>query len=117
ECIQANGISPDIEADYAMIKKPDGMFIIREEFFNNAMDVDKKAKNKRFSDAQNKKSIDELGKKKDKKDGEEEDQELLYRKLSLRERAEKDYQLSKAFDVVRTLKRFRDMSDGKNEKK
>ncbi|MDR3187363.1 MAG: S41 family peptidase [Holosporaceae bacterium] len=117
ECIQANGISPDIEADYAIIKKPEGMFVIREEFFNNAMDVDKKAKNKRFSDMQNKKSLDELGKKKDKKDGEEEDQELLYRKLSLGERVEKDYQLSKAFDVIKVLKRFVDMSDGKNEKK
>ncbi|MDR1375820.1 MAG: S41 family peptidase [Holosporaceae bacterium] len=117
ECIQANGISPDIEADYAMIKKPDGLFIIREEFFNNAMDVDKKAKNKKFSDAQNKKSIDELGKKKDKKDAEEEDQELLYRKLSLEERVVKDYQLSKAFDAIKVLKKFDNMNDGKNEKK
>jgi carboxyl-terminal processing protease len=110
ECIQANGITPDIEADYAMIKKPDNLFIIREEFFNNALDVDKKAKNKKFTDAQNKKTLDELGKKKDKKEMEDEDQELIYRKLSLKERVERDYQLAKAFDVVRVLEKFKNIS-------
>jgi carboxyl-terminal processing protease len=106
ECIQANGIVPDIEADYAMIHKPDGVFIIREELFNNALDADKKDRNKKISDAQNKKTIDELGKKKDKKDNEEEDQELLYRKLSLEERLGKDYQLSKAFDAIKAVAKF-----------
>jgi carboxyl-terminal processing protease len=116
ECIQANGISPDVEADYATIQKPE-LFIIREEFFNNALDADKKAKNKKFADAQNKKSLDELAKKKGKNNEEEEDQELLYRKLSLRERVDKDYQLNKAFDVINVLKKFSSMSSGKNEKK
>ncbi|MDR0632510.1 MAG: S41 family peptidase [Holosporaceae bacterium] len=104
ECIQANGIVPDIEADYAMIKKPESLFLIREELFNNALDADKKAK--KFAEAQNKKAIDELGKKKDKKNDEEEDQELLYRKLSLAEKAAKDYQLSKAFDTIRVIERY-----------
>ncbi|MDR1333688.1 MAG: S41 family peptidase [Holosporaceae bacterium] len=106
ECIQANGIVPDIEANYAMIRQPDGLFVIREELFNNALDADKKEKNKKNSDAQNKKTIDELGKKKDKKDDEEEDQELLYRKLSLGERLDKDYQLSKAFDAIKAVAKF-----------
>jgi carboxyl-terminal processing protease len=106
ECIQANGIIPDIEADYALIKKPDNMFIIREESLNNALDADKKAKNKKFTDAQNKKAIDELSKKKEKKNDEEEDQELVYRKLSLSEKVDKDYQLNKAFDTIRTIEKF-----------
>jgi carboxyl-terminal processing protease len=117
ECIQANGIVPDIEADYAVIYKPDGMFIIREESFNNALDADKKGKNKKISDAQNKKTIDELGKKKDKKNDEEEDQEVLYRKLSLKERLDKDYQLSKAFDTIKAIERFNNIIGKKiNEK-
>ncbi|MDR1982372.1 MAG: S41 family peptidase [Holosporaceae bacterium] len=117
ECIQANGIIPDIEADYAMIKRPDGMFVIREESFNNALDADKKSKNRKSTDAQNKRAIDELGKKKEKKDGEEEDQELLYRKLPLKEKLDKDYQLSKAFDVLRTIKKFNEINGKTNEKK
>jgi carboxyl-terminal processing protease len=116
ECIQANGIVPDIEADYAMIKKPDGLFVIREESFNNALDADK-SKNKKITDAQNKKAIDDLGKKKDKKDGEEEDQELLYRKLSLKERIDKDYQLSKAFDTIRVIEKFSSISGRKPHEK
>jgi carboxyl-terminal processing protease len=105
ECIQANGIVPDIEADYAMIHKQD-MFIIREESFNNALDADKKEKNKKISDAGNKKAIDDLGKKKDKKTDEEEDFELLYRKLSLKEKLDKDYQLIKAFDTIKAIEKF-----------
>ncbi|MDR1235479.1 MAG: S41 family peptidase [Holosporaceae bacterium] len=116
ECIQANGIVPDIEADHAMIHKPD-VFIIREESFNNALDADKKEKNKKISDAENKKTIDELGKKKDKKNDEEEDQELLYRKLSLKERLDKDYQLIKAFDTIKAIERFSNLSGKRiNEK-
>jgi carboxyl-terminal processing protease len=117
ECIQANGIIPDIEADYALINKPDNIFVIREESFNNALDADNKLKNKKNTDAQNKKAIDELGKKKDKKDNEEEDQELLYRKLPLKERLDKDYQLSKAFDTIKTIKKFNEINEKANEKK
>jgi carboxyl-terminal processing protease len=107
ECIQANGIVPDIEADYAIINKPDSMFIIREESFNNALDAEKRAKNKKITDEQNKKAIDELGKKKNKKDDEEEeDFELSHRKLSLKEKLSKDYQLSKAFDTIRAIDKF-----------
>ena len=116
ECIQANGITPDIEADYAMIKRPDAMFIVREEFFNNALDADKKAKNKKASDELNKKSLDALNKKKDKED-QDEDHELLYRKLSLKERVEKDYQLSKAFDTIKVIKKFRMMGEPRHAKK
>ncbi|MDR2782217.1 MAG: S41 family peptidase [Holosporaceae bacterium] len=111
ECIQANGIVPDIEADYATIKKLDNLFTIREESFNNALDADKKEKNKKKSDAQNKKTIDELGKKKDKKD--DEDEELLYRKLSLEERLDIDYQLSKAFDIIKAVGKFYDVTGKK----
>jgi carboxyl-terminal processing protease len=118
ECIQANGIVPDIEADYALIKKPDNIFTIREESFNNALDVDEKAKNKKFTDAQNKKAIDELGKKKEKKNDDEEDQELIYRKLSLSEKVDKDYQLNKAFDTIRTIEKFNKINGKKtNESK
>jgi carboxyl-terminal processing protease len=113
ECIQANGIVPDIEADCAMILKPDGLFIIREESFNNALDADKKAKNKKFTDAQNKKALDDLSKKKEKKTEEDEDQELLYRKLSLKEKLERDYQLIKAFDVIKSIERFKKNSGTK----
>ncbi len=118
ECIQANGITPDIEADYALIKKAENQFVIREEFFNNALDVKKDAKYKKITDAQNKKSLDELANKKDKDDkSEEEDHELLYRKLPLNEKVEKDYQLNKAFDVVRTIEKYRNIIGEKNEKK
>ena len=118
ECIQANGISPDIEADYAMIKKAENLFVIREEFFNNALDVKKDAKYKKITDAQNKKSLDALAsKKKDDEKVEEEDHELLYRKMPLSERVEKDYQLNKAFDTVKAIAKYKNMSGESNEKK
>ncbi|MCR5224960.1 MAG: S41 family peptidase [Alphaproteobacteria bacterium] len=117
ECIQANGISPDIEADYAMIKKSENQFVIREEFFNNALDVKKDAKYKKVTDAQNKKSLDELGNKKSGEKTEEEDHELLYRKMPLKERVEKDYQLNKAFDVIKTIGKYKNIIGEQNEKK
>ncbi|MBR1734713.1 MAG: S41 family peptidase [Alphaproteobacteria bacterium] len=115
ECIQANGITPDIEADWAEIKKPEALFVVREEFFPNALDAEKKVANKKISDEQNKKAIEALSKKKDEKDKEDEDYELLYRKLSLKERAEKDFQLSKAFDTIITIDKLKAMgaSDAK----
>lgn len=116
ECIQANGITPDIEADYAMIKRPEAVFVIREEFFNNALDADKKAKNKKSSDELNKKSLDALNKKKEKEDADE-DHELLYRKLSLKDRVEKDYQLSKAFDTIKVVEKIKIMDSLKHAKK
>ena len=118
ECIQANGIIPDIEADYALISKPDSLFIIREESFNNALDANEKARNKKFANTQNKKAIDDLEKKKDKKNEAEEDQELIYRKLSIKERLDKDYQLNKAFDTISAIEKFKKMSEKRaNEKK
>ena len=105
ESIQANGITPDIEADYAEIKHPDAMFVVREEFFPNALDADKRAKNKKMSDIENKKAIEKLDKKKnDKKtDDEEIDAEVSYRKMPLKERIQKDYQLNKAVDVLNII--------------
>ena len=113
ECIQANGITPDIEADWAEIKKPEALFVVREEFFPNALDAEKREKNKKISDEENKKAIDARNKKKDEKDKEEEDYELLYRKLSLKERAEKDFQLSKAFDTIMTIEKVKTMTASK----
>lgn len=116
ESIQANGITPDIEAaDWVEIRKPDALFTVREEFFPNALDADK-SRNKKASDEENKKAIDALGKKKGEKDKEEEDYELLYRKLSLKERVEKDFQLSKAFDTIIAIERMKNMAV-KNAKK
>lgn len=108
ECIQANGIKPDIEADYALVKKLNHAFVVREEFFVNALDADKHAKNKKFSDEENRKALDALSKQ-DKKDKQEidEDDEISYRSLSLKERVVKDYQLGKAFDVVKIMEKLR----------
>jgi carboxyl-terminal processing protease len=118
ECIQANGIVPDIEADYALIAKPEGLITIREESFNNALDADAKSKRKCIGDEQNRKRKIDNGSGKKKKDAEEEeDQELLYRKLSLKDRVSRDYQLNKAFDVVKTMGKYRHMNRGRNEKK
>ncbi|MDR2724340.1 MAG: S41 family peptidase [Holosporaceae bacterium] len=113
ECIQANGIEPDILAEDALIDKPDNLFIIREESLSNALDADKKARNKKISDAKNKKAIEDLGKKKEKKSEVKEDQELIYRKLSIKERRDKDYQLSKAFDTIKAIERFSKMNEKK----
>ncbi|MDR0555865.1 MAG: S41 family peptidase [Holosporaceae bacterium] len=113
ECIQANGIAPDIVADYAIVKKPESLFTIREESFNNALDANEKAR--KLSEDQNKKALDDLAKLKNKKlpDDEEEDHELVYRKLPLRERLEQDYQLGKAFDIIRTITKFKQIGLGK----
>ena len=115
ECIQANGITPDIEADWAEIKRPEALFVLREEFFPNALDADKRADNKKKSDEENRKAIEALSKKKD--DKEEEDYELLYRKMPLKERAEKDFQLSKAFDTIMTIEKMKAMAAKNAEKK
>lgn len=120
ECIQANGITPDIEADWAEIKKPEVMFVMREESFSNALDADKRKDNKKKSDEENRKALEtleKLSKKRTDKHNEktsedsdkndEEDYELLYRTMSLKERVEKDFQLSKAFDIIKTIEKMR----------
>ncbi|GHT92225.1 hypothetical protein FACS1894122_05780 [Alphaproteobacteria bacterium] len=120
ECIQANGISPDIEADIAIIKKPENIFVVREEILTNALDADKKDKNKKATEEMNKKTLDSLNKKKsdDKKEENDEDNtEELYRKLPLSERVGKDYQLSKAFDTIKAVEKFKSMGDRTNEKR
>lgn len=120
ECIQAKGITPDIEAeDWTEIKKPEIAFILREESFSNALDADKRQSNKKKSDEENLKALEALEKhsKKRRKGGnaerkeeeggrggeEEEDFELIYRKMPLKERVEKDFQLSKAFDIIKAI--------------
>lgn len=122
ECIQANGITPDIEADYALVKKFKHLFIVREEFFNNALDVQKNAKHKKLTDANNKKSLDEISKEIDEKkhrqkDEEENDPELLYRKMSLKERAEQDYQLNTAFMVLKAISKYKGINHDTKETK
>ena len=117
ESIQANGISPDIEVDHAIIEKLDKSFIVREEFFRNALDADKKSKNKKLADEMNKKSLDALMDKKDKSEKDEkEDRELLYRKMDLKERIKYDYQLEKAFDVIKTIDVYQSLKNLENEK-
>ncbi len=97
ECIQGNGISPDIEAGYASIKKVDGVFSLREEIFKNALD--RKETKKKHPNAN---KLPDSPIKKDDKDRKE-NEEFDFRKMSLRERAEKDYQLNKAFDTLRAI--------------
>ncbi len=98
ECIQGNGISPDIEAGYASIKKADGVFSLREEIFKNALD--RKETKKKHPNA-NKLPDSPIVKKND--GNKKEDEDLDFRKMSLKERAEKDYQLNKAFDTLRAI--------------
>ena len=104
-CIQADGIMPDIVAESAMIKKFD-VFCVREESLNNALDSDQKEQNKKKTDEENKKALDALSNKQKKGSSEkdnDEDFELTYRRLPLKEKLEMDFQLSKAFDIVKTL--------------
>lgn len=108
ECIQAKGVVPDIIADYAMIKKPEFVFELREEMFNNALDADKNTKKRKHLEIQSMKALDNLSKKKE-KDEKEDDEELSYRKLSLKERVEKDYQLSKAFDTIKSIGHYKEI--------
>ncbi len=109
ECIQGNGISPDIEAGYASIKKFDGLFSLREELFNNALDSKETAKKH-----PNAKKLPDSIKEKDLKRKEvEEDEELAFRKMSLKERAEKDYQLNKAFDMLKAINIYNKINSDK----
>ena len=102
KCIQADGITPDITADSATIDKH-GVFCVREESLINAIDAGKKVENKKKTDEENKKALDALSKskKKEKGDDEEVDSESMCRALPLAERVEKDYQLNKAFDIIK----------------
>lgn len=117
ECIQANGIEPDIEAEAAYVTKCEG-FVLREESLTNALDSDKKEQNKKKTDEENKKALEALSKsgKKSEANSEEEDLELTYRKLPLKERVEKDYQLSKAFDIIRAARKLKKMDTIYNAK-
>ena len=108
ECIQGNGITPDIEAGYASIKKVDGLFSLREEIFKNALDS--KEAGKKHPDANKLPDSPQKKDPKDKKDDEEPD----FRTMPLKERAEKDYQLNKAFDTLKAINIYNKIS---NEKK
>ena len=112
ECIQGNGISPDIEAGYASIKKVDGVFLLREEIFKNALD--RKETEKKHPDA-NKLPDSPIIKKND--SDKKENEELDFRKMSLRERAEKDYQLNKAFDTLKAINVYDKINGEKNNAK
>lgn len=115
ECIQANGITPDIEADYAEVKRYD-TFLVREEFFPNALDADKRVKNKKKSDLDNEKAIDSLNKKRNEQDDKDVDEEITYRKMPLKERIERDYQLNKAFDVIKIIGGYERCLSAKKQK-
>ena len=134
KCIQAEGITPDIEVNPAYIKEFKDYVVVREENIKNSLRQDgenfvenpkprviqkenisdkkeensygslldiiksmfkKQAKNGQ-NDKEIKKKIEELSKKHE----EEDDYELLYRKISLSERREKDLQLRTAFYVL-----------------
>ncbi len=112
ECIQGNGISPDIEAGYASIKKVEGVFSLREEIFKNALD--RKETEKKHPDS-NKLPDSPIVKKGDK--DKKEDEEPDFRKMSLRERAEKDYQLNKAFDTLKAINVYSKINSKKDEVK
>ncbi len=111
ECIQGNGITPDIEAGYASIKKVDGIFSLREEIFKNALDS--KESGKKHPDSN--KLPDSPPKKVDK--DKKEDEEPDFRKMSLKERAEKDYQLNKAFDTLKAIKIYNKLNGEKKDAK
>ena len=65
----------------------------------------------------NKKSLDALMDKKDKSEKDEkEDRELLYRKMDLKERIKYDYQLEKAFDVIKTINVYQSLKNLETEK-
>ncbi len=111
ECIQGNGITPDIEAGYASIKKFDGIFSLREEVFKNALDSKESGKKHPNSN-----KLPDSPSKKDEKDKKEDD-ELDFRKMSLKERAEKDYQLNKAFDTLKAIKIYNKINGEKKDAK
>lgn len=111
ECIQGNGITPDIEADYASIKRVDGVFSLREEIFKNALDS--KESGKKHPDSN---KLPDSPTKKDNKNKKEDD-ELDFRKMSLKERAEKDYQLNKAFDTLKAIKIYNKIKSEKKDAK
>ncbi len=98
ECIQANGIEPDIQVAYSDIKALD-TFSIREEFFSNALD----SKDIMKKHPNSKKIPDFSESKKDDTKEEEPD----FRKMPLKERVERDYQLSKAFDMLKAINLYK----------
>ena len=89
---------------------------------NVPLDADKNEKSKKLLEEENKKSLDELEKEDSKnKKEEDEDWELRFRDMSLKERIKYDHQLEKAFDVVKTMDKYSDLlrsnNENKNEKK
>ena len=111
ECIQGNGITPDIEAGYANIKKFEGVFSLREEIFKNALDSKESSKKHPESN-----KLPDSPSKKD-SNNQKEDDELDFRKMSLKERAEKDYQLNKAFDTLKAIKIYNKINGEKKNAK
>lgn len=134
KCIQAEGITPDIEVNPAYIKEFKDYVVVREENIKNALrqdgenfvenpkprtiqkentsdkkdgnnmnsllDIIKSMFKKQQKNSQNDKEIKKKIEELNKKQGEEDDYELLYRKISLSERREKDLQLRTAFYVL-----------------
>lgn len=106
--IQVRGLTPDIIAESVMMKKPYSGEMFREEFFDNALDnEDRKKKHP------NAKKLFESDDKKDKDEKKEEEEYFKFRNLPLKERLEKDYQLAKAFDVLKTIDVYKQITEGK----
>ncbi|MDR2416598.1 MAG: S41 family peptidase [Holosporales bacterium] len=124
-CIQAYGIMPDVVVPLAEVKMIEDTFIVREKDIPNALDAsaankpaDKSEKEKLEiieKTAQKSNKVKEKDEKKDekgKKEGEDGDKETEKdagkdtaeeRKMSVKERLEKDLQLIEAFSIVRAL--------------
>lgn len=109
ESIQGKGVEPDIEAHLGEIT-PISTVRFQEIDSPKALDADLLKADKKKSDIENQKVIDELEKNSDKKKSKEKDEEsdaeIAYRKLPLKEKVQKDYQLNKAFDVINILSRY-----------
>lgn len=104
ESIQGRGVEPDIEACLGEIR-PFTTIRFQESDSPKALDADLLKNEKKKAEMKNKKVLDDLDKSLEQKksDEKDEDAEVSYRKLSLKERVQKDYQLNKAFDVVKVL--------------
>lgn len=107
DSIQGKGVEPDIEANLGEIT-PISVIRFQEIDSPKALDADLLKVDKKKFDMENQKIIDDLEKNSDNKKSKDEegDAEVSYRKLPLREKVQKDYQLNKAFDVIKILSKY-----------
>lgn len=107
DSIQGKGVEPDIEAHLGEIT-PISTIRFQEIDSPKALDADLLKVDKKKIDMENQKIIDDLEKNNDKKidKNDDLDAEITYRKLPLNEKVQKDYQLNKAFDVIKILSKY-----------